>query len=64
MLIYLFIYLFIYSLFTVDLQLMKQPSTIKNSYVYINANWRQLSNVEKMKNRKLNINRKKTCIKS
>ena len=57
------IYLFIYSLFIVDSQLMKQPSTIKNSYVYIHAKWRQLPNVEKMKNCKLNINQK-TCVKS
>ena len=47
----LFIGLFIYSLF------------IKNSYLYIRANLRQLPNVEKMKSCKLNINKKKkTCI--
>ena len=33
--IYLFIHLFIYSLFVVDLQLMKKPSTIKTAmYIY------------------------------
>ena len=60
----LFIYLFIYSLFIVDLQLMKQPYTIKNSYVYKHANKHQLPNVEKMKICKLNINLKKRCITS
>ena len=46
--IYLFIYLFIHSVFIVDLQLMKQQSTIKVA-IYLHANWRQLSNVEKTK---------------
>ena len=59
----LFIYLFfIYSWLTAN------EITVynKNSYVYIHANWRQLPNVEKMKNCKINIKKKKKkkCIKS
>ena len=58
---YLFIYLFIY-LFFIYSWLTANEITVynKNSYVYIHANnWRQLPNVEKMKNCKLNIKKKK-----
>ena len=61
--IYLFIYLFY--LFFIYSWLTANEITVhnKNNYAYIRANWRQLLNIEKMKNCKLNINLK-TWIKS
>ena len=54
-----FIYLFIFSFFYIWLAANEITVYNKNSYVYIHANWRQLPNVEKMKNCKINIKKKK-----
>ena len=53
--------LFIYYLFFIYSWLTANEITVynKNSYVYIHASWRQLSNVEKMKNCKINMKKRK-----
>ena len=54
LIIYLF---FIYSWLTANEIIVYN----KNSYVYIHANWRQLPNVKKMRNCKINIKKRKNA---